>query len=178
MNDIDFLSNLLSNFGMIPKRLAIAILNKPNPEVAEHLIRRIRSLNRVWVTDEYIAANRFCKPDDRVITALWIAADYMKKAEMIGLCSGILPSVLTFIQNGEVYEVIVIGEGEDYMLASVDVDQHTKYIIVIPDAGKRNSIRYLNRFDCARYVFATVRHVSGNENPEICYYRRDTDETA
>ncbi len=178
MDDTKFITNLLVDFGILPKKLVIALLNKQNPETAERLLRKMRNTNRIVpVREIYIAANRYCKPDVRNTTALWIVTRFLTEDGISGLYPCRLPSVVTFIRRNEAYEVIVINDGEDYLLAGSEVNKETKYIIVVPDAEKANTLRYLERFNETRFILATVNYVSMEDEPEICFFRRDCNES-
>ncbi len=178
MDDTKFISDLLTDFGILPEKLVIALLNKQNPETAGRLLRKMRNANRIVpVNGIYLAANRYCKPDLRSTTALWIVTKFLTEDGVSGIYPCKLPSVVTFIRNNEAYEVIVINEGEDYLLAGSDVDRETKYIIVVPDPGKANGIRYLDRFSDARFILATVEYSSMDVEPEIIFFRRENNES-
>ena len=178
MNDTKFITDLLADFGILPEKLVIALLNKQNPETAERLIRRLRNENRIVpVSGIYLAANRYCKPDLRSTTALWIVTRFLTEDGVSGIYPCRLPSVVTFIRNNEAYEVIVIDDGEDYLLAGTDVDKDTKYIIAVTDPEEAGRLRYLDRFRGVRYILASVTYTSMDEEPEIVFYRRDSDDT-
>ncbi len=173
MDDTKYISDLVTDFGSLPKKLLITLLNKQNPETAERLIRKLRNENRIVpVLDIFLAANRFCKPDIRSITALWIAAKFLTEAEPARIYPCRFPSVLAFIRNGEIYEVLVLYEEETQMLAASDADKNTKYIIVVPDPS---SVSHLERFGGVRYILATAKYSSMDEEPEIIFYRRDNE---
>ncbi len=178
MNDTRFITDLLTDFGILPKCLVIALLNKQNPETAERLLRRLRNENKIVpVREIYLAANRYCKPDLRNTTALWVVTRFLTEEGITGLYPCRLPSVATFIRNNEAYEIIVLGEDEDYLLAGADVNKDTKYIIVVPDPSASVRFRHLEKFDDVRYILATVKYTAMDEEPQISFYRREKDES-
>lgn len=175
MDDERFVTDLLSDFGILPRRLVVSLLNKDHPETADKIIRKLRNSNRIVLVKEiYIAANRYCKPDPRKTTALWVVTKFLNSE---GITAGLypcrLPSVVTFIRNYEPYEVIVLNDDEDYLLAAADVDNNTKYIIVVPSPDSAEKLKHLKKFNSARYILATVKYSSMDEEPEINFYKKE-----
>ena len=178
MDDTKFISDLLTDFGILPEKLVIALLNKQSPETAGRLLRKMRNANRIVpVNGIYLAANRYCKPDLRNTTALWIVTKFLTEDGVSGIYPCKLPSVVTFIRNNEAYEIIVINEGEDYLLADAEIDRETKYIIVVPDPTRADGIKYLDRFKAARFILATVEYSGMDAEPEISFFRRNDNES-
>lgn len=160
----------LSQYGALPKTQVIRLLHDKPPQTAEKIIRNLQREMRISdVGGYYLGLDDLCKPDQRVILAIWILLRFIDQVDPMAHYPAVYPSQLFFLKENTGYEVVVLYEGEQHLTKLLQPqDDDMKYIIVLPNAAMAQQL-ILPKIPC---LFATVEW-NGQEEPDILFYREE-----
>lgn len=160
----------LSQYGALPKTQVIRLLHDKPPQTAEKIIRNLQREMRISdVGGYYLGLDDLCKPDQRVILAIWILLRFIDQVDPMAHYPAVYPSQLFFLKENTGYEVVVLYEGEQHLTKLLQPqDDDMKYIIVLPNAAMAQQL-ILPKIPC---LFATVEW-NGQEEPNILFYREE-----
>lgn len=116
----------------------------------------------------YIGLDSMCRPDQRIILAVWVLLKFINQVEPMAHYPASYPSQLFFLKENMGYEIVVLYEGEESNLRLLQPDEDLKYIIVVPHISMAQSLK-LPKAQCQ---FATV-NFNGADEPEITFYTED-----
>ncbi len=156
----------LSQYGVLSKTQIIRMLQKPKA-TAERIIKNLKKQMRVADVSGgyYIGLDKLCRPDQRMILAVWVLLKFINEVEPMAHYPASYPSQLFFLKENIGYEIVVLYDGEGSNLRLLQPDDDLKYIIVIPHVSMIRTLP-LPRAEC---LFATV-NFSGEDEPEIKFY--------
>lgn len=160
----------LSQYGALPKQLVIRMLNMPD-EKAERLLYTMRRALRITeiLDGTYVALDPLCKPDQRLIQAVWVLVKFIDKLDdPLAHYAANYPSQLFFLKENVGYEIIVLYEGEESLVRLLQPDEDLKFIVVVPDISMAPRLQLPD----APCLLATVRS-RGEGEPEVIFYSQE-----
>ena len=169
LQEEQYVVNWLSQYGALPKTQLMKMLKKP-PQTADKILRNLKK--QMQVADVgggyYIGLDSLCKPDQRMILAVWVLLRFMDRVEPMAHYPAVYPSQIFFLKENTGYEIVVLYEGEQSLLRLLQPDEELKYIIVVPRIELAVQMR-LPKADC---LFATV-DFQGTDEPEVTFYAEE-----
>lgn len=159
----------LSQYGALPKAQLIKMLQKP-PGVAERILQGLYKQLRIADVSGgyYIGLDNMCKPDQRMILAIWVLLKFIDHVDPNAHYPAVYPSQLFFLKENVGYEIVVLYEGEESFLRLLQPEDDLKYIIILPHISMAERLR-LPRAPC---LFATVDY-EGGEEPVVTFYAQE-----
>ena len=160
--------NWLSDYEAILKEQAIHLLHEKPRGTAEKIIRGLNKEHRLAYLSHglYIGADSQCKPDWKVISAIWVLLRFIDKIEPVHHRRGNYPAQVFFLKEGIGYEILVISQGDEYCTRLLKPQENQKYILVVPDLQTAKRI-WLPEAPC---LFAVLHTIEGEDAPEIKFY--------
>ena len=173
LQDEQYIIKWLSQYGALPKTQLIRLLNKPTESTSRKILKRM--IQRQQIADVgggyYIGLDPLCKPDQRLILAIWVLLRFMDQVEPLAHYPAVYPSQLFFLKENIGYEIVVLYEGEERLLRLLQPEEDLKYIIVLPSISDAPKLR-LPKAPC---LFATVEF-HGGEEPEVIFYAEEVNQ--
>lgn len=171
LEDERYVIKWLSQYGALPKAQVIRLLRDKSPQTAEKIIRNLKREMRISDVcgGYYLGLDDMCKPDQRVILAVWVLLQFIDQVDPMAHYPAVYPSQLFFLKNNTGYEIVVLYDGEQHLTKMLQPqDEEMKYIIVLPNAAMARQL-ILPKAPC---LFATVGW-NGQEDPEILFYSEE-----
>ena len=166
LQDEQYIIKWLSQYGTLTKTQVIRLLKDKPVSTAEKIIRNLKRNMRITdVGGYYLALDEMCKPDQRLIIAVWVLLQFIDQVEPLAHYPAVYPAQIFFLKENVGYEVIVLYEGEEHLLKLLRPEEDLKYIIVLPFAGMVSKLK-LPPVPC---LFATV-DFNGAEEPSVTFY--------
>lgn len=166
LKEEQYVVHWLSQYGALQKSQVIRMLNKPK-SAAEKILRNLRK--QLLIADVFggyfIGLDNLCKPDYRMITAVWVLTAFIDKIDPLSHYPAIYPSQLFFLKDNTGYEVMVLREGENDLLRFLKPEEDLKYIIVLPNVKMFSELKLPK----ANIIFATVDY-KGESMPEVSFF--------
>ena len=130
----------------------------------------IRGLKRQFLISEisngyYLGLDPMVKPDQRIITAVWVLLRFADQIEPMAHYPATYPSQIFFLKGGMGYEIVVLYEDEQHLLRLLQPEEDLKYILVLPHIKMARCLRLPN----APCLFSTVDYHDSDE-PEVNFY--------
>ena len=170
LQDEQFVIKWLSQYGALPKTQVLRLLNKPSESTAQKILKGM--IRRQRIADSgggyYIGLDSLCKPDQRLILAIWVLLRFIDKVDPLAHYPATYPSQLFFLKENTGYEIVVLYEGEEHLLRLLQPEEELKYIIVLPNIAMAQKLRTPK----APCLFATVEF-HGGEEPEVIFYSEE-----
>ena len=116
----------------------------------------------------YLGLDKMCKPDQRVIMAVWVLLKFITSVEPMAHYPAVYPSQIYFLKGNIGYEIVVLYDGEQHLIKLLQPQEDMKYIIVLPSISMAQQL-VLPKAVC---LFATVNW-TGGEEPEILFYSEE-----
>ena len=159
----------LSQYGALPKAQLVRMLKKP-PGTAEKILKGLKRQMRAAdvAGGYYMGLDPMCRPDQRMIAAVWVLMEFMDNVEPMAHYPAVYPSQIFFLKGNTGYEIVVLYEGEQGLLRLLQPQEDLKYVIVLPHIGMAEGLR-LPKASC---LFATVGY-QGADEPEVKFYREE-----
>ena len=156
----------LAQYGALTKVQLLRMLQKPK-STAEKILRNLRRQMRIADIGGgyYIGLDAMCKPDQRMILAVWVLLEFMDRVEPMSHYPAAYPSQIFFLKENMGYEIVVLYEGEESLLRLLQPEEELKYIIVLPHIAMAAGLK-LPHAPC---LFATVDY-HGEDEPKIQFY--------
>lgn len=169
LKDEQYIIKWLSQYGPLPKAQVIRLLRDKTPETAEKIIRSLKRQMRITdVGGYYLALDEMCKPDQRLILAVWVLLHFIDHVDPLAHYPAVYPSQLFFLKENMGYEIVVLYEGEQHLTRLLQPQEELKYIIVVPHISMVQSL-YLPKVTC---LYATV-DFDGQEEPNVTFYSEE-----
>lgn len=157
----------LSYYGALPKGLIRRLLYYKSSDTVGRILMGLK--RRKYITQlkdsQYYAIDRYCKPDQRMIQAIWILLQFVQQIDPFAHKQASPPSQIFFLKEKTVYEIIVLYEGEDHLVRLLQPNEDTKYIIVVPNLEFADKLILPN----APCLFATIEPTD-REAPKVTFY--------
>ena len=156
----------LAQYGALTKVQLLRMLQKPK-NTAEKILRNLRRQMRIADIGGgyYIGSDAMCKPDQRMILAVWVLLEFMDRVGPMSHYPAAYPSQIFFLKENVGYEIVVLYEGEQHLTRLLQPQEDLKYIIVVPNAQTASKLT-LPQAPC---LFATVSF-QGKEEPEVQFF--------
>lgn len=161
----------LSQYGALPKTQVIRLLRDKSPETAEKIIRNLKRAQRIEDVGGgyYLGLDHLCKPDQRVILAVWVLLRFIDFVDPMAHYPATYPSQIFFLKENIGYEIVVLYDGEQHLSKLLHPqDDDMKYIFVVPNTQMVSQI-VLPKAPC---LFATVEF-HGEEEPDVMIYSEE-----
>lgn len=170
LTDEQYVIKWLSQYGALPKAQVIRLLRDKSPGTAEKILRNLKRAQRIEDAGGgyYLGLDRLCKPDQRMILAVWVLLRFIDSVDPMAHYPATYPSQIFFLKDNVGYEIVVLYEGEEHLMRLLQPQEEMKYIIVLPRLEMAARL-WLPSAPC---LFATV-HFQGEEEPEILFYSEE-----
>lgn len=135
LNDEQYVIKWLSQYGALPKTQVLRLLRDKSPDTAEKIIRNLKREQRIADVGDgyYLGLDHLCKPDQRVILAVWVLLKFIDYVDPMAHYPATYPSQVFFLKENVGYEVVVLYNGEQHLTKLLQPqDEETKYILVLP----------------------------------------------
>lgn len=151
LQDEQYIIKWLSQYGTLTKTQVIRLLKDKPVSTAEKIIRNLKRDMRITdVGGYYLALDEMCKPDQRLIIAVWVLLQFIDQVEPLAHYPAVYPAQIFFLKENVGYEIVVLYDGEQHLEA--------------PSAtGRRSEVHYC----CAAYFNGTVPICSQSPLP-VC----------
>lgn len=169
LQDEQYVVKWLSQYGALPKTQIIRMLRKPEP-TAEKILRNLKKQMQIADVSGgyYIGLDSMCRPDQRVILAVWVLLKFIDYVDPMAHYPAVYPSQLFFLKENIGYEIVVLYEGEQSQLRLLQPQEDLKYIIIIPHIAMAENLKLPD----APCLFATV-DFQGEKEPKIIFYSEE-----
>ena len=170
LQDEQYVIKWLSQYGALTRTQVIKLLKDKSADTAEKIIK---SLQRQYKIEElqggyYLGLDGMCKPDQRIILAVWVLLKFIDKVDPMAHYPAVYPSQLFFLKDDVGYEVVVLYDGEQHLAKLLQPQEDLKYIFVVPHISMAATIT----LPSAPCLFATVDY-NGKDEPEVSFYSED-----
>ena len=167
LQDEQHIVRWLSQYGALTRTQVIRLLHNKPPKVAEKIISNLtRQLMIQHVSGGYyLGVDPMVKPDQRIISAVWVLLHFIDQAEPMAHYPASYPSQIFFLKQNVGYEVIVLYNGEQHLTRLLQPDEDLKYIIVLPHIAMAREIK----LPAAPCLFAVLDYAGGDE-PGVTFY--------
>lgn len=117
LQDEQYVVKWLSQYGALPKTQIIRMLQKPE-QTAEKILRNLKKQMQIADVSGgyYIGLDPMCRPDQRVILAVWVLLKFIDYVDPMAHYPAVYPSQLFFLKENMGYEIVVLYEGEQSQL--------------------------------------------------------------
>lgn len=170
LQDEQYIIKWLSQYGPLTKTQVIRLLKDKPVSTAEKIIRNLK--RDMWITDVggyYLALDEMCKPDQRLIIAVWVLLQFIDQVEPLAHYPAVYPAQIFMLKENVGYEIVVLYDGEQHLTRLLQPQEDDmKYIIVVPHISMVQSL-YLPKVPC---LYATV-DFEGKEEPNITFYSEE-----
>lgn len=159
----------LSQYGALPK-IQISRLLQVTDAAEEKILKNLQRQRKIAEVGGgyYWSLDRFCKPDQRTVLAVWVLIQFIDKVDSKAHCPATDPAQLYFLKENAGYEIVVLYEGEEHQVKLLRPDEDLKYIIVVPNTEMIPHLKVPN-VPC---LFATV-DFAGNDEPEVHFHSQE-----
>ena len=158
----------LSQYGPLTKGLIRRLLYYKSSDTVGRILMGLK--RRGYITllrdSNYYAIDRFCKPDARMITAIWVLLQFVQQIDPFAHGQAAQPAQIFFLKEKTIYEIIVLYEEEDHLIRLLQPQENTKYIIVVPNLDFADKL-ILPDAPC---LFAILEPAEEQEAPLITFY--------
>lgn len=170
LQDEQYIIKWLSQYGTLTKTQVIRLLKDKPVSTAEKIIRNLKRDMRIAdVGGYYLALDEMCKPDQRLILAVWVLLQFIDQVEPLAHYPAVYPAQIFFLKENVGYEIVVLYDGEQHLTRLLQPQEDDlKYIIVLPHISMAQSL-YIPKAPC---LYATV-DFEGREEPHITFYSEE-----
>lgn len=175
LEDEQYVIKLLSQYGPLPKIQIIKLLRSKSPQTAEKIIKNLKRRMKISEVGGgyYLGIDTICKPDQRMITALWVFLQF-DQVEPQNHYPALYPSQIFFLKENMGYEILVLYKGERNLTRLLQPQEDLKYIFVVPDITMVDSLR-IPDVPC---LFATVSFDGNEAEPAVTFYSEEAVQNA
>ena len=170
LQDEQYIIKWLSQYGTLTKTQVIRLLKDKPVSTAEKIIRNLKRDMRITdVGGYYLALDEMCKPDQRLIIAVWVLLQFIDQVEPLAHYPAVYPAQIFFLKENVGYEIVVLYDGEQHLMRFLQPQEDDlKYILVVPHISMAQSL-YVPKVPC---LYATV-DFEGREEPHITFYSEE-----
>ena len=170
LQDEQYIIKWLSQYGTLTKTQVIRLLKDKPVSTAEKIIRNLKRDMRITdVGGYYLALDEMCKPDQRLIIAVWVLLQFIDQVEPLAHYPAVYPAQIFFLKENVGYEIVVLYDGAQHLMRLLQPQEDDlKYIIVVPHISMAQSL-YVPKVPC---LYATV-DFEGREEPHITFYSEE-----
>jgi len=167
LQDEQYIVKWLSQYGPLTRTQVIKMLKDKSPATAEKIIKNLERQYQIAELSGgyYLALDGMCKPDQRIIIAVWVLLKFIDNVDPMAHYPAVYPSQLFFLKGDTGYEVVVLYEGEQHLAKLLQPQEDLKYIFVLPHISMADSLS-VPPVPC---LFATVDY-NGKDEPEVSFY--------
>lgn len=167
LQDEQYIIRWLTQYGSLTRSQVIRLLHNKPPKTVERIIA---NLKRQLMISEisggyYLGMDRMVKPDQRIISAVWVLLRFIDQVEPMAHYPASYPSQIFFLKQSIGYEIVVLYDGEQHLTRLLQPDEDLKYILVVPHIAMAKELK-LPKAPC---LFATVDYAGGDE-PGVTFY--------
>lgn len=172
LQDEQYVVKWLSQYGALPRTQIVKMLRK-DTRTADKILWNLKRETRITSVCDgaYIALDSMCKPDRKMVTAVWVLLKFIDNVDPMAHYPAGYPSQLYFLKGNTGYEIIVLDSGDESLLGLLQQNRDIKYIIVLPTVSMADKLK-LPKSSC---LLATVDY-QGNEEPKISFYFKEDDD--
>ncbi|MCL2343326.1 MAG: DUF5697 family protein [Firmicutes bacterium] len=167
LQDEQYIIRWLTQYGALTRTQVIRLLRDKPPKTAEKIIANLK--RQLMISEVsggyYLGLDPMVKPDQRMISAVWVLLRFIDQVEPMAHYPASYPSQLFFLKNDVGYEIVVLYDGEQHLTRLLQPDEDLKYIIVLPHIQMSRELM-LPKAPC---LFATVDYAGGDE-PGVTFY--------
>ena len=171
LTDEQYVIKWLSQYGALPKSQVVRLLKDKPPATAEKIIRNLKRAQRIEDVGGgyYLGLDHLCKPDQRVILAVWVLLRFIDFVDPMAHYPATYPSQIFFLKENTEYEIVVLYDGEQHLTKLLHPqNEEMKYIFVLPNIQMASRLT-LPEAPC---LFATVAF-HGGEEPDVLFYTEE-----
>lgn len=157
----------LTQYGALPRSQVMRLLYDKPQRTADKIIRNLIKQLRISEVSSgyYLGLDNMCKPDQRIILAVWVLLRFINQIESMAHYPATYPSQIFFLKKNVGYEIVVLYDGEQHLARLLQPEEDLKYIFVVPHISMEREIKLPNT-PC---LFATVDY-TGKDEPDIKFY--------
>lgn len=168
LQEEQYVVHWLTQYGVLTKNQVIQLLHDKPPRTAEKIIRNLK--RELMITDisggYYLGTDAMCKPDQRIILAVWVLLQFIKQVEPLAHYPATYPSQIFFLKGNVGYEIVVLYDGEQHLTRLLQPQEGLKYIFVLPHISMAQELVVPSSVPS---LFATVDY-GGQEIPTVKFY--------
>ena len=167
LQDEQYVVRWLTQYGSLTRTQIIRLLHYKHPNTAEKIIGNLK--RQLMISDisggYYLGMDPMVKPDQRIISAVWVLLRFIDQVEPMAHYPASYPSQIFFLKQDIGYEIVVLYDGEQHLTRLLQPDEDLKYILVLPHIQMARELK-LPKAPC---LFATVDYAGGDE-PDVTFY--------
>lgn len=167
MEDEQLILRWLSQYGPLSKNVLRRLLHYKNTETRDRILAGMRRRRYIYEIQggRFYAVDKYDKPVARMQTAIWVLLQFSKQIQPDHHYQATVPSQIFFLKGKQIYEILVLHEGEEHLVRLLQPQRNTKYILVVPDMAMAENIQLPD----APCLFATVEPTD-KEEPKVTFY--------
>lgn len=167
LQDEQYVVRWLTQYGSLTRTQIIRLLHSKPPKTAEKIISNLK--RQLMISDisggYYLGMDPMVKPDQRIISAVWVLLRFIDQVEPMAHYPASYPSQIFFLKQDIGYEIVVLYDGEQHLARLLQPDEDLKYILVLPHIAMARELK-LPKAPC---LFATVDY-AGSDEPGVTFY--------
>ena len=173
LQDEQYVIRWLTQYGALARPQIIHMLHDKPVRTAEKIIGNLKREHMVSEISGgyYLGMDPLVKPDQRIISAVWVLLKFIGQVEPMAHYPASYPSQIFFLKNDVGYEIMVLYEGEQHLTRLLQPEEDLKYILALPHIQMARGLK-LPKAPC---LFATVDYNGGDE-PGVTFYSGGGDE--
>ena len=158
----------LSQYGPMTKTMLRKLLYYKPSNTAMKILQSLKRDHYIAEIQngDFFAIDKFCTLHYKMIMAVWVMLQFVQQIDPDGHRQADFPSQIFFLKENSAYEIIVLDANEGHRLRLLQLQEHTKYIIVVPDMAMAEDLVLPE----APYLFATTEFQTWTKEPKITFY--------
>ena len=129
LQDEQYIIKWLSQYGTLTKTQVIRLLKDKPVSTAEKIIRNLKRDMRITdVGGYYLALDEMCKPDQRLIIAVWVLLQFIDQVEPLAHYPAVYPAQIFFLKENVGYEIVVLYDGEQHLMRLLQPQDPSKKV--------------------------------------------------
>ena len=167
LQDERYIIHWLNQYGTLARAQVIGLLHDKSPKTTEKIIKGLKRQFKISEISSgyYLGLDPMAKPDQRVISAVWVLLYFAALIEPMAHYPASYPSQIFFLKGCTGYEIVVLYEDEQHLIKLLQPEEDIKYILVLPHINMARHMK-LPKAPC---LFATVDYDGGDE-PKVSFY--------
>jgi len=167
MEDEQLVLRWLSQYGPLSKNVLRRLLHYKNTETRDRILAGLRRRRYIYEIQggRFFAVDKYDKPVPRMQTAVWVLLQFSQQIQPDHHYQATVPSQIFFLKEKQIYEILVLKEGEEHLVRLLQPQKNTKYIIVVPNMEMAEDLP-IPKAPC---LFETVEPTE-KEEPKVTFY--------